>query len=313
MTISYAWADDGEGSARNISTSISNTSCRNQKRQFPALQTHCTHPHTKCRHAPEDQRQNLIPASATNSRVQKHNALLRAPFPQEGGKKKKSSGFNSRHLCQIHLHPDGSVGELNDKVQSLSQEQPPPDTLGAPIPPLFGDNPISSRLCPQPTPAASLDLQGLELFWIRREDKWEPQLGKGNGGRVRSGHSQRMLLLEPQELRFATFISSCNKIGGLFWPVLFSECYFLLFCTKQLSALISTTLVFLLPSLVSHWFFSLDWTGVLEGVMSLIAWSNYHLPKTSQKEKEKKKRPFQLVKHAATQEKSWKGGGEEIC
>lgn len=215
-------------------------------------------------------------------------------FPRRGEKKKKSSGFNSRHLCQIHLHPDGSVGELNDKVQSLSQEQPPPDTLGAPIPPLFGDNPISSRLCPQPTPAASLDLQGLELFWIRREDKWEPQLGKGNGGRVRSGHSQRMLLLEPQELPFATFISSCNKIGGLFWPVLFSECYFLLFCTKQLSALISTTLVFLLPSLVSHWFFSLDWTSVLEGVMSLIAWSNYHLPKTSQKEKEKKKKTISV-------------------
>lgn len=266
------------------------------------MQTHARRPETKF-------------DSSISHQQQRAEAQRIAPCTISPGGGEKLSGFNSWHLCQIHLHPDGSVGELNDKVQSLSQEQPPPDTLGAPIPPLFGDNPISSSLCPQPTPAASLDLQGLELFWIRREDKWEPQLGKGNGGRVRSGHSQRMLLLEPQELGFATFISSCNKIGGLFWPVLFSEFYFLLFCTKQLSALISTApvaLVFLLPSLVSHWFFSLDWTGILEGMMSLIAWSNYHLPKTSQKEKRKKKRPFQLVKHAATQEKSWKETGE-IC
>lgn len=94
------------------------------------------------------------------------------------------------------------------------------------------------------------------------------------GGRVRSGQSQRMLFLEPQELGFATFISSLNEILLLFWPILFSEFYFLLFCTKQLPLLISTTLVplvFLLPSLVSRWIFSLVWTGVLEGVMTLIA------------------------------------------
>lgn len=136
------------------------------------------------------------------------------------------------------------------------------------------------------------------------------------GGRVRSGQSQRMLFLEPQELGFATFISSLNEILLLFWPILFSEFYFLLFCTKQLPLLISTTLVplvFLLPSLVSRWIFSLVWTGVLEGVMTLIAWSNYRLPKTSQKRKKnKRKGPFQLVKHAATQEKSWKEA-EGIC
>lgn len=61
-----------------------------------------------------------------------HCSVHHSPRKKKTGGGKKSSGFNSQHLRQIHLHPDGSVGEVNDKVQSLSQEQPPPDTLKLP-------------------------------------------------------------------------------------------------------------------------------------------------------------------------------------
>lgn len=184
--------------------SISNVSSRNQ-RLLPALQTYCTHPHSKCTDTPEDQRQNSIPASAMDNSTQKHNALLHTLFPQ--GKKKgggkKSSGFNPWLLCQIYSYPDGSAGEVNDKVQNLSQEQLPAATLEATTPPLFGDNHTSSSLCPPPTPAASprpktfgaiLDREGKQ-----RSEKHN-QARVTAGGRVKSGHSQRTMFLEPLEL-----------------------------------------------------------------------------------------------------------------
>lgn len=57
------------------------TSCRNQRKQFPVL---CVHPHTKYIRMLKDQRQNLIRAAAINNSSQKHSV----PCTVSPGKRK---------------------------------------------------------------------------------------------------------------------------------------------------------------------------------------------------------------------------------